>query len=87
MVDQWDWYKYILSFLLPLLLLLLVIYDGVGAYNETIIEDWYVDDDDVPVPNFSHNDNYCTLIPSSFVFIGGGCDIYIWNIQFVCDTI
>ena len=44
----------------PILLLLIVIYDGVGTYNETIIEDWYVDDnDDVPVPILSHNDNYC----------------------------
>jgi len=35
---------------LPLLLLLIVIYNGVGMYNETIIMDWYVvydDDDDV----------------------------------------
>ena len=26
----------------PLLLLLIVIYDGVGTYDETIIMDWYV---------------------------------------------
>ena len=30
----------------PLLLLLIVIYDGVGTYNETIIMDWCIDDDD-----------------------------------------
>ena len=32
--------------LMPLLLLLLVIYDGVDTYNETTIVDWYVDNDD-----------------------------------------
>ena len=78
-------YTYIVSLLLSILLLLIVIYDGVGTYNETIIEDWYVDDDDVLVPVLSHNDNYCTFIPSSFVFNGGGGDIYM--VQFVCDTI
>ena len=34
------------SLLLLLLLLLNVIYDGVGMYNETIVTDCYVDDDD-----------------------------------------
>ena len=32
--------QHIVSFLLPLLLLLIVIYDGVGTYNETVIIDW-----------------------------------------------
>ena len=65
----------------PLLLLLSGVYDGVGTYNKTIIENWYVDDDDdvpVPVPILSHNDMYCTFVPSSFVFIGVGGDIYIY---------
>ena len=73
------------SLLLPILLLLIVIYDGVGTYNETILEDWHVDDDDVPVPILSHNNNYCTFIPNSFVFFGGGGDIY--KVQFVFDTL
>jgi len=50
MVERWEWYKHIASLLLPLLLLLIVIYDGVGTYNEMTIVDWYVDvdiDDDV----------------------------------------
>ena len=72
-------YEHIVSLLLPILLLLIVIYDSVGTYNETIIKDWYVDDDDdVPVPILSRNDNYCTFIPSSFVFIGGGGDGYVY---------
>ena len=47
MVEQWEQYKHIASLFLPLLLLLIVIYDGVGTYNESTITDWYVDDDDV----------------------------------------
>ena len=49
MVERWERYKHIASLLLPLLMLLIVIYDGVGTYNETTIVDWYidVDDDDV----------------------------------------
>ena len=52
MVERLERYKHIASLLLPLLLLLLliVIYDGVGMYNEMTIVDWYVDvdvDDDV----------------------------------------
>ena len=39
-------HTYCLSFS-PLLLLLIVIYDGVGSYNETTIVDWYVHDDNV----------------------------------------
>ena len=46
MVVRWEWYKHIDS-LLPFLLLLIVIYNNVGMYNETIVMDWYVDDDDV----------------------------------------
>ena len=48
-VERWERYKHTASLLLPLLLLLIVIYDGVGTYNETTIVDWYidVDDDDV----------------------------------------
>ena len=33
--------------IVPLLLLLIVIYDGNRTYNETIIMDWYIDDDNV----------------------------------------
>ena len=33
------------TLLLLLLLLLIVIYDCDGTYDETIIMDWYVDDD------------------------------------------
>ena len=29
-----------------LLLLLIIIYDGVDMYDETITMDWYIDDDD-----------------------------------------
>ena len=48
MVERWELYKNIASLLLPLLLLLIIIYDGVGTYNEKTIMDWYVDvDDDV----------------------------------------
>ena len=71
----------IASLLIPLLLLLIVIYDGVGKYNETIILDWYVDDDDddvefviMSVHILSHKDNYYTFIPSSYSFIGGDDD-------------
>ena len=50
MVEQWDWYTHIASLLLPLLMLLIVIYDGFDTYNETYNEttivDWYVDNDD-----------------------------------------
>ena len=47
MFEQWERYKYIASLLLPLLLLLIVIYDGVEKYNEITILDLYVDNDDV----------------------------------------
>ena len=78
--------KHSVSLNLLSLLLLIVIYYGFDKYNETIIEDWYGDDDDdVTVPILSHNDNYYTFIPGSFVFIADGGDIYM--VQFVCDTI
>jgi len=38
--------KNLASLFLLLLLLLIVIYDGDSRYNETILMDWYVDDDD-----------------------------------------
>ena len=58
MVQRWERYKHIASLPLPLLLLLIGVYDDVGTYNKTIIENWYVVDDDVPVPVpiLSHND-------------------------------
>ena len=46
MVERWERYTHVASLLLLLLLLLIAIYDGVGIYNETIVTDWYVDDDD-----------------------------------------
>ena len=39
-VKRWERYKHIAFLLLPLLLLLIVIYDGVGTYDEMIIMDW-----------------------------------------------
>ena len=39
MDERWEWYRHIDSLLLPLLLLLIVIYDGVGTYKETRIVD------------------------------------------------
>jgi len=60
-------------------------------YNEMIVTDWYVDnnDDDVglyinllimSVPIFSHKDNYYIFIQSNYAFIGlcRGGDIYIY---------
>ena len=41
MVKRWEQYKSSASFFLSLLLLLIVIYDYVGTYDETIIMDWY----------------------------------------------
>ena len=73
------------TFLLLLRLLLIVIYDGFGMYNETIVTDWYVDNDDddvglyinllveyviMSVPIFSHKDNYYIFIQSNYAFIG-----------------
>ena len=50
MIERWERYTHIASLLLPLLMLLVVIYDGFGTYNETYNEttivDWYVDNDD-----------------------------------------
>jgi len=81
MVERWEWYKHVASLLFPFLLLLIDLYDCAGTYNATIIEDRYVDDDDVPVPILSHNDNYYTFIPSSYVVIGGAGDIYMYIYQ------
>ena len=40
------------------------------------------------IPNLSHEYNYYPFIPITYVFIGGGGDIYIYIwVQFVCDTI
>ena len=47
MVERWEQYRHIASLLLPLLLLLIVIYDGVGKNSKTIIMDWYMLDDNV----------------------------------------
>ena len=50
MVEQWERYKHIASLILPLLMLLIGIYDGFDTYNKTYNEmtivDWYVDNDD-----------------------------------------
>ena len=43
--ERWERYNHIASFFLPLLLVI-VLYDGVGTYNEITIVDWYVDVDD-----------------------------------------
>ena len=72
---------------LPFLLFLIVIYDGVGTYNETITMDSYVvvvddDDDGLCQPTFaffimsmpirSNKNNDYTFVPSNYAFIGGG---------------
>ena len=49
MVKQWEWYTNLAYLFLPLLLLLIVIYNGVGMYDKIIIMDWYDDDNDVGI--------------------------------------
>ena len=40
MIERWERYKNIASLFFPLILLLNVIYDYVGTYDEMIIMDW-----------------------------------------------
>ena len=71
------------AYLLPLLLqLLIVIYDGVGIYDEIIKKNWDCNAaDDVyivmSVSIRSHMDNYYTIIPSIYDQLGDSVDCSI----------
>ena len=101
-VEWWERYEILASLLLLLLLLLVVIYDGVVMYSETIVMDWYVDDDDIGLcqqtcwvfyhvrahsfPQGSFPTRIITIFSFQVIANLWYIYIYIW-VQFVCDTI
>ena len=75
------------SLLLILLLVLIVTYGCDGAYDGTIIMNWYVVDlVAISVSICSHKDNYYTNIPNLYVQVGDAVDCSIYGIMLVRMT-